>query len=182
MAGYRSRDESSAPFIQWISNNELAREAGQRPARPPPRETAEKKPRVAIREHRASAPSAASLRRPASTYGRWVEDWWLWEILSTVTGLGAIVGICVILKQHDGEPVPSWGQFFNTNVTLNSVLSILATLARASLIMPVLACMSQLKWMHYAKNTRPLGHLEVFDDASRGALGAAYFLWRFKGL
>ncbi|KAK3312617.1 hypothetical protein B0H66DRAFT_377711 [Apodospora peruviana] len=42
----------------------------------------------------------------------------------------------------------------------------------------VASCISQLKWRHMQQQHRPLHHLQIFDDASRGPWGSTVMLSR----
>ncbi|KAF7510290.1 hypothetical protein GJ744_006786 [Endocarpon pusillum] len=63
---------------------------------------------------------------------------------------------------------------------MNRILSVLATVLKGSMLFPVCACLSQLKWLWYHRTTQTLDDFEVFDAASRGPLGAALLLYRLK--
>lgn len=53
-------------------------------------------------------------------------DWWLWELVGAMLSLGATVAIIIILAVYDGHPLPSWPY----RITLNSLLSVLSTIAK----------------------------------------------------
>ncbi|KAK4184278.1 hypothetical protein QBC35DRAFT_466591 [Podospora australis] len=61
-------------------------------------------------------------------------------------------------------------------ITLNTIISILATVSKSRLIFTVSAVLGQLKWDWYEKRTDTLNHFETFDEASRGPLGATRLL------
>lgn len=69
------------------------------------------------------------------------------------------------------------------NLTLNAVVSILATTSKVSLLFMVSNSISQLKWvwfLHRGTDVRPLSDAQVFDDASRGLLGSLIMLSNMK--
>ena len=111
----------------------------------------------------------------------WWDDWWLPEVFSALTGILAIFGIFIVLKAYDNGPIPNWGSVLNTTITLNTVLSILGTVVKMSLMMPVIECISQLKWPWFDQG-RPLIDLNIFDQASRGPLGSIKLIWRLKAM
>lgn len=66
-------------------------------------------------------------------------------------------------------------------VQLNTIVSLLATLSKASMLLAVTAAIGQSKWVWYShevsQSTRKqLQHAQIFDDASRGPLGALTML------
>ena len=61
-------------------------------------------------------------------------------------------------------------------LTLNTIISTLATASKASLLCAVAGCIGQLKWCWYRESHR-LYDLQRFDDASRGPAGAIILLF-----
>ena len=116
-------------------------------------------------------PKARTLRkrsRLATFYRNWVQDWWLPELLSALVGIVVIVALCVVLKKYDGKETPGGTVVTGVNITLNTLVSILSTIGKAALLLPVSECISQSKWRWYHKGHRSLGDLDTFDKASRG--------------
>ena len=118
--------------------------------------------------------------RRRSPYERWVEDWWLGELLAVLCSCGLTIALCAILKTYDGQPVPSFGTLFNSGITLGTVMALLSTLSVAAALEAVQKCIGQLKWLWYSGSNRPLRDLEAFDEASRGLTGSASLLWRLR--
>ncbi|OCL08202.1 hypothetical protein AOQ84DRAFT_278825, partial [Glonium stellatum] len=52
-------------------------------------------------------------------------------------------------------------------ITLNAFVSLLAAIAKGSMLVPVTTYISQPKW-HWFSRPRNLKDFEIFDDASRG--------------
>lgn len=73
----------------------------------------------------------------------------------------------VLLLWYDGKTLPSWP----LGITLGTLLSILATLIRASISVPLSSGLGQLAWIKIRHESRPLIHIATFDAASRGILG-----------
>jgi hypothetical protein len=69
------------------------------------------------------------------------------------------------------QPLSAW----KSRVSLNTVISFMAVISRASIMAPIAACISQLKWTHFER-PQNLYNMEVFDDASRSGLGALTFI------
>ncbi|KAL4917815.1 hypothetical protein BDW62DRAFT_182872 [Aspergillus aurantiobrunneus] len=59
----------------------------------------------------------------------------------------------------------------------NTVISALVTASKTSILLHVAECISQLKWLHFNRAHR-LSGLDLYDSASRGPLGALFFLFR----
>lgn len=72
---------------------------------------------------------------------------------------------------YSGKPLPEW----QYGLTLNSVISILATFAKASLVLPVAEALGQLKWFWF-RRSRTLDDFAAFDEAVRGPYGSAFLL------
>jgi hypothetical protein len=110
----------------------------------------------------------------------WWSDWWLPEILALIISIVCLASIVLVLKRVDGRPLSDWDSFVQGSVpgghamsiAPNSVISFLSTVAKSCLGLTATACISQVKWLHIQKKKRSLTSLQIFDDASRGPLGA----------
>ncbi|KAL1984561.1 hypothetical protein VTN96DRAFT_9061 [Rasamsonia emersonii] len=91
---------------------------------------------------------------------------WLLEILSCITSIVCLVGVVILLKQYDQQPVPA----LPLGITLNTLLGLLDYYG-----------LSQLKWNWFVRKKRPLVHFEAFDEASRGAVGSIRLLAATRG-
>jgi hypothetical protein len=103
-------------------------------------------------------------------------DWWLAEVLLWLISACCLFSIIIILGIHDSEPLPN---HWTWNISLNTRLAILSTLAKFALSVPIESSLGQLKW-HWFKHheARTLLDLEHFDKASRGPWGSLLFLLR----
>ncbi|KAF5721156.1 DUF3176 domain-containing protein [Fusarium globosum] len=101
-------------------------------------------------------------------------SWWQ-EIAWCVFAAGLLVLLVVLLKTHDKKPAPEWF------VSLNAVVAAIATICRASMVIPVSEGLSQLKWNAFARSQRPLDDLKTFDQASRGPFGSLLLLSKTRG-
>lgn len=90
------------------------------------------------------------------------------------------VALCTTLKAYQSQPIPTFGTLLNTGITLNTVVSILATLSVASSVVIVQNSIGQLKWLWYVDASRPLADLDTYDSASRGTVGSLQLLWRLR--
>ena len=108
------------------------------------------------------------------------DDCWLVEISCAALGAIFIVALCLVLRAYDGRPAPHFGSAFGSALTLNTIVAIIAAAAKAALLYPVAECVSQLKWLWYAKDYRRLSDMSTFDKASRGISGGFKPLRRTK--
>lgn len=113
-------------------------------------------------------------------FTRNLTDGWTFEFISTLFGTILIILLCVLLREYDGQPVPSFGSVLNTDITLNFAVSLTLSVAIPALMFPVAECVGQLKWYWFARAPKPLDHLVTFDEASRGIAGGATFLWKMR--
>ncbi|CAG8930845.1 unnamed protein product [Penicillium salamii] len=90
--------------------------------------------------------------------------------------LACLVCIYGILFAYNGKPRPE----FSYNISLNAVVSVLATACKSSLIFVVGAGLSQLKWVWF-QDRRKLSSIQAFEDASRGPMGSISLLFRHQG-
>lgn len=83
---------------------------------------------------------------------------------------GAIGGL---LAHYNKRPVFDWH-----GVTLNAIVSILATISKALLAFTLDECLGQAKWIWFSRQRQPLNDLNLIDEASRGPLGCCKILRR----
>jgi hypothetical protein len=101
-------------------------------------------------------------------------SWWQ-EIAWCVFATGLLFALVGLLKTYDKKPAPEWF------VSLNAVVAAIATICRASMVIPVSEGLSQLKWNAFARSQRPLNDLKTFDQASRGPFGSLMLLFKTRG-
>ena len=102
---------------------------------------------------------------------------WNLEIISILVSCTSVAGIIGVLAHFSGKSLPSWP----LNITLNTLIALLATIANANLLPPIQSGLSQLKWVRFKNERAPLTDIEMFDDASRGTWGAIKLLARGRG-
>lgn len=108
---------------------------------------------------------------------KWVTDWWTVELVCWAIAALSIAGIVIILESHKNKPLPKW----NFGITLNSLISILATTGQMAMTKPIVECINQLKWLWFLRREKILG-FQAFDDASRGPTGSLALLAKLRGL
>ncbi|MCJ1360786.1 MAG: hypothetical protein MMC33_010795 [Icmadophila ericetorum] len=102
---------------------------------------------------------------------------WIFEVVSLLVSFLAVASIAILLAHFDGRALPDWP----LNITLNTLVALLATLANANLAIPLQSGLSQLKWIRFKTKRTPLSDIEVFDDASRGTWGSILLLVKLRG-
>lgn len=115
--------------------------------------------------------------RPAPYHRRVLCDTWYCEVLAIIVSSLSLIAIGVVLRVYEGRASPQ----LSHGLTLNAIISILATLSKSCLIYAVASSISQLKWCWFQKETRQLPDLQGFDDASRGPLGSMTVLFTRAG-
>jgi hypothetical protein len=109
--------------------------------------------------------SSVSERRKQSPW--YTPHGWLLEILSMFASLCCTLALAFLLFTVQDQPYVNWKSY----IGLNPTISTLTTVARGTLLLSASACLSQGKWLHLVKRSK-LQALEIFDQASRGPLGA----------
>ncbi|PLB49033.1 hypothetical protein P170DRAFT_357764 [Aspergillus steynii IBT 23096] len=100
-------------------------------------------------------------------------DTWIWEITAMIFSTLCFVAIVAVLGAYDQKASPS----FPKGLTLNTIVSILATGSKSSLLCMVGTSIGQLKWNWLQGSRRHLLYdLQSFDDASRGPWGSLLVL------
>ena len=102
---------------------------------------------------------------------------WVFEIVSFSVSAAAVASIIGVLAHFNGRSLPTWP----LNITLNTLIALLATIANANLAIPLQSGLSQLKWIRFKATCTPLSDMEIFDDASRGTWGAVKLLVKARG-
>ncbi|KAJ4022713.1 hypothetical protein NW752_000077 [Fusarium irregulare] len=98
---------------------------------------------------------------------------WAFEFTLLLIAVAVFAGILVILKKYNNKEVPDWE---NLGITLNTLISILATALRAIISLIAYELLAQTKWDWISVSFRPLPQLQLFDNASRGVYGSLRLL------
>jgi hypothetical protein len=117
--------------------------------------------------------SVRTLPRPLesgkpSTISRLLLDTWTCEIVATTFSIGCLVAITAVVGAYDGKRIPQLA----SGLTLNTIISVLSTVARSSLVFVVSAAVGQLKRCWLKRSARQVRDIQAMDEASRGPLGA----------
>ncbi|KAF8245682.1 hypothetical protein K440DRAFT_633323 [Wilcoxina mikolae CBS 423.85] len=75
---------------------------------------------------------------------------------------------------YSGLPIPDWSSEEGTGLTLNAMFSLLSTLSRSCLVIPLDEALGQLMWLVFTKEQgRRLAEAKLYNAASRGRLTSA---------
>jgi hypothetical protein len=113
------------------------------------------------------------LRNELSLQRRFHGNWWL-EILALAIGAASQAAVFVILLFMHNRPLHLWTDRV-ASLTLNAAISVLSTTAKSLVLFAIAPCLGQLKWLYF-RAEHPLRHLEHFDQAGKGPLGALQIL------
>lgn len=101
-------------------------------------------------------------------------DTWLFEIMAAIFSVACFASMCGVLIAYDNKPRPD----LRYGLTLNAVISILATGCKSSLLFTIGESISQAKWSWFCVGApKPLLHMQTFDSASRGPFGSIMMLF-----
>ncbi|KAI3323684.1 hypothetical protein HD806DRAFT_543911 [Xylariaceae sp. AK1471] len=89
---------------------------------------------------------------------------------------GAFFAIVGTLISHQGQPIPRWP----SGITVNALVSIDIVIIKIVVGVVISQGLGQLKWAWF-RAPQPLSDLGVFDDASRGWIGAINLLRLLRG-
>ncbi|KAK5662711.1 hypothetical protein OQA88_8627 [Cercophora sp. LCS_1] len=107
-------------------------------------------------------------QRKKRSFGDKLNGWWWWEVAAASLSTVCMVLLLILLLLTNDTPLEKWP----LPIQPNSLIAVLTTGAKTTMMVPVAACLSQLKWRHYSRYTDKLQQLQVFDDASRGPWGS----------
>jgi hypothetical protein len=113
----------------------------------------------------------------SSIIRRLLLDSWICEIIAMTFSIGCLVAIMTVVGAYDGKRIPQ----FVSGLTLNTIISVLSTASRSSLIFVASAIIGQLKWCWLKQSPRSIDNIQAMDNASRGPLGAFEVLASWTG-
>jgi len=121
----------------------------------------------------SSRQSPTPPKKPAAVKRQ--RGWWWWEIGACLLSIISTTLLFVLLTRVADSTLESWPY----QIQINSVIATLTAVSRTALLVPIAACISQLKWGHFERPNR-LSHLQDFDDASRGPWGSLLLLFKIN--
>jgi hypothetical protein len=132
-------------------------------------------PSVSARQSQDASSTGRKDRLFTNKTGKFLlgKDSWLGEITSLVFSAACVVVMVAVLINTQGMALTAW----DLSIAPNTVISVLATVSKTSLLLPVTESISQLKWLHFNRAHR-LSDMDLYNNASRGPLGALFFIFR----
>ncbi|RYP47356.1 hypothetical protein DL768_006567 [Monosporascus sp. mg162] len=121
----------------------------------------------------SNGPETTTLPQPLAFQPIW-KIWWP-EALSLLLGFFSFFSIVIVLGKFNQQGLPNWPY----NITLNTFLAVMSTIARAAFMFPVSVAISQAQWTWFFKD-RPLYDFHLIDQASRSLWGSLVLLWRIR--
>lgn len=136
-------------------------------------------PQAEARQQQPTKPDVNEAKYNDDKRSAWsaLKKWqWKFETSLLLLSVCSLVAIIVLLAVEHDTTLVSWKLYFS----LNTVVSILGTISRASLASAVASCIAQEKWNWFRKRQDCLYLFERFDSASRGPLGSLKLLCWLK--
>lgn len=99
---------------------------------------------------------------------------WFLEIAATLFSITCLIRICGILIAYDQESRPE----LYHGLSLNAIISVLATGCKSSLIFVIGEAMGQLKWGWFYAMPQKLIDIQTLDSAGRGPIGSIAILFQ----
>jgi hypothetical protein len=106
----------------------------------------------------------------------YLQESWILEFLGFLIAAGALAAIIVLLRKYDGQLNPQFP------VTLNFMVSLLGGVVNTATLAGAKNSIAQLKWIWFARRTRPLNEFRPFQDAGGGPFGATQLLIKTEPL
>ena len=104
-------------------------------------------------------------------------DNWVWELGAAILCLCVLASIGGILIAYNNRSVPDLPE----SLSINAIISFLASLGKASLMVVLAAAIRQEKWLWFIDKPRPLSMVDSFEEASRGPYGSLHLILTWRG-
>jgi hypothetical protein len=102
-------------------------------------------------------------------------DTWLIENIANLFSIISMLVIVLLLHLYDSQPIFQWH-----GASLNSFVSVFATISKALLLLAVSSCLGQWKFISFSQRKRKLIEFDTYDSASRGPKGGLKLLWQTR--
>ncbi|KAJ9604920.1 hypothetical protein H2200_010309 [Cladophialophora chaetospira] len=145
----------------------------------PPTTTFKNPPSVTVSEkEKVTTKSRGQSERTKgeSRTARWLSDSWILNYGALLVSTASLTLAVLILRAYNGRPLSDW----HYPLSFNTALSVLGTIMKGSAMLATATALSQSRWVWFHKSQRPLQDFALFNDASRGPLGAFQLLWRLR--
>ncbi|PSN65725.1 hypothetical protein BS50DRAFT_574251 [Corynespora cassiicola Philippines] len=105
---------------------------------------------------------------------KWLfKDTWAPEITVSVFSWAMFGTIIFLLSLFNNEPI-------RHDISLNFLVSALATLSKTSLLFTASTCLGQWKYIEFSRYSPSLVRFATLDEASRGPQGSLILLWQSR--
>jgi hypothetical protein len=101
---------------------------------------------------------------------------WTFELFGLLVSAAGLAAMAYVLQRYDRQRIPDWG-----SLSFNTLISILAVVAKMAALYGATSAISQLKWVWLAGRGKSLIDYKTFDSGSRGVSGAMMLAWSLKG-
>ena len=115
-------------------------------------------------------------RRLRGFWNWFFTDTWALEYAAMMLAITSLSGIAIVLGVYGEHVSRNW----TYSITINTVLSTLASIMKGTLMLPVGSCLGQWKWAWYYSRKRTLHTFQIFDAASRGPMGSVWLLYTLR--
>ena len=115
--------------------------------------------------------------RCPSWCSRMILGGWAWELGAAALCSFILAIIAGVLFIYNNRSVPD----LPDGLTLNALISLLATLAKSTLMVILATAIRQERWLWFIKRPRPLSTVDDFDEASRGPYGSLLLVLNRRG-
>ena len=119
----------------------------------------------------ASEGTGHVIKFSSSSYSHLIGSSWALEVLAWISAATTLTILIIVLALFDGKPLNHW----HSNVTLNTLVNVLTTIASIALIFPVASGIAQMRWLWLAKKASPVADIESFGA---GPIDIFVMLWK----
>ncbi|KAJ9663840.1 hypothetical protein H2198_000600 [Neophaeococcomyces mojaviensis] len=100
---------------------------------------------------------------------------WIWEVFCILVASACLLTTLSLFWKYNGTQLATW----SGSITLNTIVVALGICAKAALLFVISRAIGQLKWIQFSTLSKVrLYDFEIFDEASRGPLGAIRLVTR----
>ncbi|KAL8748975.1 MAG: hypothetical protein Q9199_007966, partial [Rusavskia elegans] len=99
-------------------------------------------------------------RLGSSLRSRLVENSWALELLAWCFAAVTFAILYAVLRVFNGKPLSHW----NSSISVNTLVTLLTTIASTALIFPVASCIAQLRWLWLRKKEQSVAGLQSFGN------------------
>jgi hypothetical protein len=101
---------------------------------------------------------------------------WFWEIVLSIISVIAGTAAIAVTAYYNKRRLTDW----TFALSLNTLISVLGAISRASMAFVLGSCIGQGKWNWFRKRPEQLVVFDRFQSASRGPLGSMRLVWWFR--